>query len=116
MREIKFRAWNNILHEMVIVNKLIWQNDICLAPLSEDNLLPLATSDILQFTGHQDRNGIEIYEGDIVLSSLWNAPFTVDFKNGAFQIYNINLEQYLDDKKLEVIGNIYENPELLEDK
>lgn len=75
-----------------------------------------------QYTGLKDKNGKEIYEGDILLY-LKKSKRIVSYKNGAFIRYYGNYNEYLlydsfiEDGCLtdyEVIGNIYENPEFLE--
>ena len=84
---------------------------------------------ILQFTGLKDCNGDEIYEGDILSTDLSRPYLIVEFRNGAFmyQCHHDGQNYYdfmepanerLKDitKYHEVIGNFYENPELLERK
>lgn len=87
---------------------------------------------LLQFTGLTDRNGKEIYEGDIIEVSKENIEHiggsitktVVGYKNGCYMagrnnIDNLNTYLWLlagDVGNCEVIGNIYENPELLETK
>lgn len=73
-----------------------------------------------QYTGLTDKNGIEIYEGDVVQCAL-GAKYKVVFSDEwcAFMlIENKTGRQVIiyPEMKLEVIGNIYENPELLESK
>ena len=89
-------------------------------PISYDKV------EIMQFTGILDKNGKEIYEGDIV--SFGKDYFDVDMlgkvywydKTAGFFIHRFDAEGQIEEEVLisdydiEVIGNIYENPELLE--
>jgi uncharacterized phage protein (TIGR01671 family) len=73
--------------------------------------------EIMQFTGLLDKNGKEIYEGDIVRSEQWEpSTYKIAFDRGAFYLATKNDEEVADIKyaeRFEVIGNIYDNPELL---
>ena len=109
-REIKFRAWDKKL------NKMYDFADISDYPLSRLN--NSVVFDFMQFTGLKDKNGKEIYEGDIM--SINNLVLgKIIFENGCFQIFDINSTQGTNPlnkdriKKLSSVGNIYENPELL---
>ena len=65
----------------------------------------------MQFTGLHDKNGKEIYEGDVVIFGGSKIPKVMEFVRGGFWLDGIygGAEAY----RMEVIGNIYENPELL---
>jgi hypothetical protein len=103
MREIKFRAWHKDLKEMFyncLVNGSCWWN--------EDTHYGGEHDTLMQYTGLKDCNGKEIYEGDICRSDDIEAP--IKYLLGAFWFGAVLL---LEPKEIEIIGNIYENPELL---
>jgi hypothetical protein len=89
-------------------------------------MVPIEHKTIGQYTGLKDKNGKEIYEGDILETDLSFPYVVVVFRNGAFMYQcHDSGEDFYDymapaakeakmDHFLEVIGNIYENPELLE--
>ncbi|MDO4782817.1 MAG: YopX family protein [Capnocytophaga felis] len=64
-----------------------------------------------QFTGLYDKNGKEIYEGDVI--SIFGKNHAVKFKDGMFTINDREMRRYIHSIPLEVIGNVYENPELV---
>ena len=112
MREIKFRVWDGVKIHTVYRLEFTFNGE----------LIGRKTYKFMQYTGIKDKNGVEIYEGDMnkTNSSLYKVVFDkccfwgVD-ERGKYPIYQIN-HYVLDDEIFEVIGNIYENPELLEQK
>jgi len=132
-RLFKFRAWvrNEIMVNVVSIdfnNEFItWddnQYDRCVPP---NKCYEIETFDevvLMQFTGFKDKSGNEIYEGDIVFNhaenGVCNSNIIIFNEYGYFlQTYFsetrreiISLNEYLT-RDLEVIGNIFQNPELL---
>ena len=72
---------------------------------------------LMQTTGLEDKNGVEIYEGDIV-KYFRKGNSVIEWKDGGFIIKRVMDGEYelMQSRiaEMEVIGNIYENPELLE--
>jgi len=123
MREIKFRAWDYVAKEMLVVKQLEFgrnqSNDIW-AHLSDGHILNQQHFELMQYTGLKDKNGKQIYEGDIIRfkwSDEWISPVFWDDKYGwtirTIKVWKYNLSLHID--TVEVIGNIYENKELLND-
>ena len=139
MREYKFRVWDTENKEMLKVQELDFEDTFYGGRLSirtdqYNDYFDIEDMILMQYTGLKDKNGKEIYEGDIIEFSYdmfvgnfdtFVAKGKVVFEEGAFYIevfenerttkdeayllYSINLDT------IEVIGNIYDNPELLEE-
>jgi uncharacterized phage protein (TIGR01671 family) len=129
MREIKFRAWDKSSKKMLYN----------VAVLNGKQVLPVQTSGndywdarfetseniLMQYTGLKDKNGTEIYEGDIVkdaydniqivkISFISHKSYEDCFAGFGFGFDTHDLEDFTE--KVEIIGNIYKNPELLDNK
>lgn len=128
MREIKFRAWSKLLNKMLShedLNKTL--KDLTKIEYIAGIFLPLNSDvEVMQYIGLKDSNKNEIYEGDIVKIEDYFGDDIIGrviydettagyvFKKGTKKSYflmSLDLEGYVH----YVIGNIYENPELLEE-
>ena len=120
MREIKFRAWDKLFKEMfdvpMLSNKAVFH---AIPPKFMPEGVPLAQVELMQYTGLLDKNGKEIYEGDIVKAGenivliIWNKGFASFALAKTGWMYDHFFGE-IDNERCEVIGNIHENPELLE--
>ena len=121
MNNLKFRAWDKANKEMLKIDVI----DFFLKGIRilehKDNSFFMKFSDveIMQSTGLFDKNGKEIYEGDVVTGVfLENHEVVWREIRGCWLIQPLRTIGFIDlakfNRKLEVIGNIYENKELLE--
>jgi hypothetical protein len=116
MREIKFRAFDKekkVMQYSNIVWAIVGLNYPALTGLNDngniDNL-----SDLMQYTGLKDKNGKEIYEGDILKIGNSNIEVIWDKNNALFTLKSNHFHLGFQSTFYEVIGNIYEHPHLLE--
>lgn len=120
-REIKFRAWDKEGKKMLEMSVSTNYQPHFLQDLKSfgGGFRELFDPDLelMQFTGLKDKNGKEIYEGDIVKDFDWEERLCeVAFNGWSWRLKNIQSGWWKDwSSDLEVIGNIYENPELLEE-
>ncbi len=133
MRELRFRAWDKDSSRMFysdsqedakIIGAILGES--CIAKFFER----FYGQEIMQYTGLKDKNGKEIYEGDIVNEGNGDGVNPeIKFIDGAFRLvsedtatvsiwgteYDILAEACCLGNILEIIGNIYENPELVKE-
>lgn len=133
MHEIKFRYFNEKIRQMIAVRSAYWheRDATGILPISvNDGLATINSSKLMQYTGLKDKNGREIYEGDVCSLLDRSNPemgkdsydiFQVMWSTGSWQASFIHNTEFLFDlsedgksgKDIEVIGNIYENKDLL---
>lgn len=140
MREIKIRMWDD--GELDDIGKMKYGNmelfDDMLGfrfPHFSNTVESVNDLKIMQYTGLNDKNGKEIYEGDIVSTQEYYRGVTrnciISFHKGRWILNFINLSKFVPlfgrlyekvedgirlNESIEVIGNIYDNPELLKEE
>ena len=102
MTTIKFRAFDD--GKMIYPTGALSKLKRFINVIREDAI-------IMQFTGLHDKNGKEIYEGDIVTDGVGKFKIVYDLKLAGYQPYCIFRDE--PENYCEVIGNIYENPDLV---
>jgi uncharacterized phage protein (TIGR01671 family) len=110
MREIKFRAWDKKKEEISDCNDIWFLDDASLNSIFENkNYI------FMQYTGLKDKNGKEIYEGDIITDDNGEMVYDeVIFCKGTFCIKKGKNQYHIfNEKNVKVLGNIYENNNLI---
>lgn len=128
MREIKFRGkskngnWyygdlirvlDGRIHYFIIQDYEVKDSEIKLDTCASPRILGTTLG---RYTGLKDKNGVEIYEGDICLDNYSEEHGKIVFDEGKFVFIWGNVEEDLCNvfDTLEIVGNIHDNPELLE--
>ena len=123
MREIKFRAWDKENEKMMKVSSISLENkEIAVKDFGTYHFFRIKDIELMQYIGLKDKNDKEIYEGDIVIlnDAEEENRCIVKYKYGSYILVDGDLREDLSnvesDKFLEVVGNIYENKNLLEEQ
>lgn len=132
----KFRAWDKELQTMLDVSLIDLKKGVLVGEhweFGETNFMSFDEIELMQSTGLFDRNGKEIFEGDVVkryrspfFKAKWEYRIEIVIKEKASLLLGRGFDKrfgtrpfdspFTNSVLLEVIGNIYENPEILEDK
>jgi len=137
MRELKFRAWDKFQNKYVfegfhiigevtcfdcigmVIHDTWADRSAVMGYKTSDNLLAYNDFELEQYTDKKDDYNTDVYEDDIVYFTIDEAEFTsvVEFSNGGFRVSIGDEKIYIGEVAIrKVMGNRWENPELLEEK
>lgn len=126
MREIKFRAWDKNSKQWLEIKRMSFNSAGYVTGVDtwSGHFYAIADIELIRFIDIEDKNGVEIYEGDIT-NTRWETPekqfestSTVEWDDDGAYFKQVDVAngvtRTMDHSDyIEVIGNIYENPELL---
>ena len=119
MREIKFRAWDEQEKKMRNISCMFWKTgEWYISRFELDGKDMKEGMPIMQYTGLKDKDGKEVYEGDVINGDFPDVVFWDDDR-GQWMLRNSEnpddtLWEIMRDNNPEIIGNVHENPELIE--
>lgn len=128
MREIKFRAWDKKYNKMYSDSDIlcIYQRVGTLEVLERKETIGFDEVELMQYTGLKDKNGVEIFEGDILRKEgCWD--IRVEYEKGVLWVRDLDKVRYNNKilntpiaffsiEEFEIIGNIHENSNLLKEE
>ena len=122
MREIKFKIYSKITYDdkenkwlYLTLNNLMVNNPTLIEKFND---CIMRGSKWLQYTGLKDKNGVEIFEGDLIIQQDYTEPLEVYFCEDCCACFRARLNGFANIERIrggecEIIGNVYNNPELL---
>lgn len=125
MRQIKFRAQDIASNKWLYGDLRHHKDDVCIFEQEGNKGVQVKRDTIGQYTGMHDKNGKEIYEGDIVFVRDWTSVYAIDYKGTvcfecgqwvvSYKKYGCKMTPRLffddfSDRKTTIIGNIHELP------
>ena len=121
---LKFRAWDKEMQTMLDVSLIDFKKGVLVCEhwkFGETNFMSFDEIELMKSTGLFDRNGQEIFEGDILKSNKYitsvfyeDGAYCVKFRRTPNTTVTMNVISFIEKYKTRIVSSIYENPELLE--
>ena len=126
MREIKFRGRSCLSGEWVygdLIHRQIWGEALLVIRVQDDGFYEMLEYKVIpetvgQYTGLKDMNGMEVYEGDVVEMHIGEHRSGIYEWQSTHILFDLrfDLESISHAESIEVVGNVHDNPELLEEE
>lgn len=122
----RFRAWHKTWEEMGKVKRIRFDDEGNVTTVLFEGKIfganeKIEEIELMQSTGLKDKNGKEIFEGDVLKNNKYitsvfyeDGAYCVKFRRTPNTTVTMNVISFIEKYKTRIVGNIYENPELLE--